>query len=83
MGQTTMTVRISGELSDFVASNVGNDGRYENISEYIRNLIRNDKERVETQAFEYLKAELELAFSAPDTTYSSVTAADIIGRNKP
>ena len=83
MGQTTMTVRISGELSDFVASNVGNDGAYENISEYIRNLIRNDKERVDTQAFEYLKAELELAFSAPDTSYSSVTAADIIGRNQP
>ncbi len=83
MAQTTMTVRLNGELSDFVASNVGHDGAYENISEYVRNLIRHDKERMERQKFEYLKAELELAFSAPDTTYTSITATDIIGRNKP
>ena len=29
---TTMTVRISGALSEFVASNVGENGSYENIS---------------------------------------------------
>ncbi len=81
MTQTTMTVRLNGELSDFVASNVGNNGDYENISEYVRNLIRHDKERAEKQIFERLKAELTLAFSAPDTTYSPVTAADIISRN--
>lgn len=28
---TTMTVRISGALSEFVASNVGENGAYENI----------------------------------------------------
>jgi len=83
MAQTTMTVRLNNELSDFVASNVGNDGAYENISEYVRNLIRHDKERVEQQKFERLKAELTLAFSAPDTMYTSVSAADIINRNKP
>ncbi|MBC7674806.1 MAG: addiction module antitoxin, partial [Rhodoferax sp.] len=44
---TTMTVRISGALSEFVASNVGENGDYENISEYVRDLIRRDKERVE------------------------------------
>ncbi len=83
MAQTTMTVRLSGELSDFVTSNVGHGGAYENTSEYVRNLIRNDKERIEQQAFERLKAELELAFSAPDTSYTAVTAADIMGKNKP
>ena len=35
---TTMTVRISGALSEFVASNVGENGSYENISEYVRDL---------------------------------------------
>ena len=40
---TTMTVRIGGVLSDFVASNVGDDGSYENVSEYVRDLIRRDK----------------------------------------
>jgi hypothetical protein len=31
---TTMTVRVSGALSEFVATNVGEDGAYENVSEY-------------------------------------------------
>jgi len=30
----------------------------ENVSEYLRNLIRRDKERVEREAFDRLKAEL-------------------------
>ena len=81
MSRTTMTVRLSGELSDFVAANVGEDGSYENISEYVRDLIRNDKKQVEQQAFNRLKAELELAFSAPDKTYSSIGYKDIISRN--
>jgi len=34
MPQTTMTVRLSGELSDFVTNNVDENGSYENISEY-------------------------------------------------
>ena len=55
---TTMTVRISGALSDFVAANVGEAGAYENVSEYIRDLIRRDKERSEREAFDRLKAEL-------------------------
>ena len=44
---TTMTVRLGGALSDFVAANVGDDGSYENVSEYIRDLIRRDQERKE------------------------------------
>ncbi len=35
---TTMTVRLSGALSEFVAANVSETGSYENISEYIRDL---------------------------------------------
>ena len=78
---TTMTVRLSGPLSDFVATNVGEEGSYENISEYIRDLIRRDKERVEHQAFERLRAELSHAFAAPEATYQSLTAAEVIARN--
>jgi len=39
----TMTVRVSGALSEFVATNVDEDGAYENVSEYIRDLIRRDR----------------------------------------
>ena len=79
---TTMTVRLSGALNDFVATNVGEDGSYENISEYIRDLIRRDKERAEREAFERLKAELARAFAAPDSSYHPLTAAEVIARNK-
>lgn len=79
---TTLTVRVSGSLSDFVAANVDENGAYENVSEYIRDLIRRDKARAEDEAFKRLKAELTLAFSAPETTYQPMTAADIIARNR-
>ena len=79
---TTMTVRISGPLSDFVASNVGERGDYENISEYVRDLIRRDKERAEREAFDRLKAELTRAFAAPEESYGPLTAAEVIARNR-
>ncbi|MCB5364166.1 addiction module antitoxin [Pusillimonas sp. CC-YST705] len=79
---TTMTVRLKGPLSDFVASNVGEYGAYDNVSEYVRDLIRRDKERTEAEAFERLKAELAQAFNAPESSYQPLTAEDVIARNK-
>jgi antitoxin ParD1/3/4 len=79
---TTMTVRISGALSEFVASNVGENGSYENISEYVRDLIRRDKERAEREAFDRLKAELTRAFAAPEESYRPLSAAEVIARNR-
>ena len=79
---TTMTVRVGGALGDFVAANVGEDGAYENVSEYIRDLIRRDKERVEAEAFARLKAELAQAFAAPDDSFHPLTAAEVIARNR-
>ena len=79
---TTMTVRLSGALSDFVAENVGEYGTYENVSEYVRDLIRRDKDRKETEAFERLKTELTHAYAAPEASYHPLTAADVITRNR-
>lgn len=79
---TTMTVRVSGALSEFVAANVGEGGAYENVSEYIRDLIRRDKERVEREGFERLKAELGRAYAAPEDSYRPLTAAEVIARNR-
>ena len=78
---TTMTVRLSGSLSEFVATNVGEHGDYENVSEYVRDLIRRDKETRETAAFERLKAELTHAWAAPESSYVPLTAADVIPRH--
>ena len=79
---TTMTVRLGGALSDFVAANVGENGSYENVSEYIRDLIRRDMERVEKEAFDRLNTEVAHAFSAPESSYKPLTAAEIIARNR-
>lgn len=77
----TLNVRISGVLSDYVAAHVGGDGAYENISEYVRDLIRRDKERSELETFERLKAELTHAFAEPEDSYAAVDADDVIARN--
>jgi len=79
---TTMTVRISGELSEFVARNVGEYGEYENVSEYVRDLIRHDKARVEEEAFQKLKAELQQAFAAPKEEYVTMTAEQFLERHR-
>lgn len=80
---TTMTVRLNATLSDFVAANVSEHGAYENVSEYMRDLIRRDMERKEQAAFERLKAELTHAFAAPESAYQPLTAADVVARNTP
>ncbi len=82
MAQTTLTVRLSGALSNFVATSVGETGSYENVSEYIRDLIRRDKEHVEQQSFERLKMELACAFSAPESSYAPLSATEVIKRNQ-
>lgn len=79
---TTMTVRLGGALSEFVTENVGENGAYENVSEYIRDLIRRDRERVEKAAFDRLKAELANSFAAPESSFEPLTAAEVIARNR-
>ena len=76
-----INVRIGGELSQHVVTRTGENGSYDNSSEYVRDLIRKDKDLVEQQAFERLKAELQRAFAAPEESYREVTAEDVIARN--
>ena len=78
----TITVRLGGALSDFVSAKVGEGGPYENAGEYVRDLIRQDKERAERESFERLKAELAYAFEAPDGSFDPLSASEVIARNK-
>ena len=78
---TTMTVHLNETLSDFVAENVGAGGRYQDESDYLRDLIRRDMERAEQAAVDRLKAELTQTFAAPESAYRTLTAADVIARN--
>lgn len=77
----TLNVRIGGALGEFVAANVGDQGAYENISEYVRDLIRRDKERAEVERFDQLKVELTRAFAAPQSSYATLDADAVIARN--
>jgi antitoxin ParD1/3/4 len=81
MRQTTLTVRLNPQLYDFVAANVSDDGAFENVSEYIRDLIRRDLDRKEQLAFDRLKAELVLAFAAPEESYQRLTKEAFLARN--
>ncbi len=76
----TLNVRVGGALGAFVAANVGEDGAYENVSEYVRDLIRRDKARAEAETFARLKAELARAFAAPDSAYGPLDADTVIRR---
>jgi antitoxin ParD1/3/4 len=78
----TLNVRVSGALSEFVTAIVGEAGAYDNVSEYVRDLIRRDKERVEADSFARLKAELKRAFAAPDSSYETLDANAVITRNR-
>lgn len=78
----TLNVRVAGALGEFVAANVGPDGAYDNVSEYVRDLIRKDKRVAEERAFARLKAELNRAFATPERDYERVNAADVIKRNR-
>ena len=71
-----LNVRISGSLRDFVTDTVS-DGDYENVSEYVRALIRRDKEHAEREALDAMKIRLQDAFAVPDGEYEHLSADDI------
>lgn len=55
-----MTVRLNETLSEFVAAKVGEQGDYEDISEYARDLIRRDKTCLEQAMEERLRIDLPM-----------------------
>jgi putative addiction module CopG family antidote len=79
--QSTLNVRVGTELGEFIARKIGEHGSYENTSEYVRDLIRQDKNRAENLAFERLKAELQRAFSEPDDKFADDSAEAVFTRN--
>ena len=79
---TTMAVRVNGTLREFIAAKTGEHGAYENISEYVRDLILRDKERSEREAFDRLKAEPFCAFATPHDSCHRLSAAEVIPRDK-
>ena len=77
-----LSVRLTEPLTEFVSGKVGVEGDYDNASEYVRDLIRRDRERDERRAFERLKSTLQDAFAQPDEAYTEVTLEDVFTRNQ-
>jgi len=81
MASANINVRIKGELQAHLQQQVGDHGLYENASEYVRALIRNDL-KSRSESWEWLKKELEPAMRADENAYMAVTAGDVIQRNR-
>ena len=81
MPSVSIHVKVSGALQDHMQRQIGDEGLYENASEYIRALIRRDL-HTRDEAWEALQKELAPAMRADDSEFVAVTADDVIRRNK-
>jgi len=81
MAASNINVRIKGELQAHLHLQIGEHGLYDNASEYIRFLIRNDL-KSKSESWVWLKKELEPALRADEGAFLAVTAEDVIQRNK-
>lgn len=81
MASDSIHVRVGGRLQSHIEQQTGENGLYENASEYIRALIRQDLEGHD-QAWEWLKRHLEPAMRADESEFVAVSAEDVIRRNK-
>ena len=70
-----LNVRISGSLKDYVTREV-TEGDYESASEYVRDLIRRDKNG-ETARQRAAMEELRASFAAPASDFISLSEDDI------
>jgi len=81
MASENVNVRIRGELKTHLQQQIGEEGIYDNASEYIRALIRDDLKSC-TDSWQWLKQHLEPALRADENTYVAVSAKDVIHRNR-
>lgn len=81
MPSDSIHVRIGGRLQDHLQRQIGDDGLYENASEYVRALIRRDLEG-KAEAWDWLEDHLEEGMRVGEDSFMSVTAAEVIQRNR-
>ena len=78
----SINVRVSGALKRHVETTT-TKGDFESVSEYVRDLIRRDKAALEEATFASVKAQLQEAFSVPESEYELVSADDIRALARP
>ena len=81
MASDSIHVRVGGPLQAHVQRQIGPNGLYENASEYIRALIREDL-KAHAQPLEWLAKTLEEGMAADESDFMTVSAEDVIRRNR-
>lgn len=77
MSNPNVTLRVSGSLRHHLEERTGEYGLYETPSEYLRDLIRKDMERIETEKWERLRTALAEGLSVKESDYQSISAAEV------
>jgi len=80
MPTTNVNVRLTNELGKHLQQQTGDNGLYDNASEYLRDLIRQDL-KSQKESWHWLKTELEDAIRADESDFVSVSVQDVINRN--
>jgi antitoxin ParD1/3/4 len=78
----TINVRLPDALQEFIETQTKGDGLYESVSEYIRDLVRRDLERVEAQKWQKLESILLPGLRADESEFIERTAGEVIGAAK-
>lgn len=77
-----VNVRFAGELQRFIQDRTGASGLYASASEYIRDLVRRDYERVEGRKWLSLRQELNAGAEAPESEFEPLHAASVLAQAK-
>jgi antitoxin ParD1/3/4 len=82
MANPNVTLRVSGRLRNHLEERTGVDDIYATPGEYLRDLIRQDIDRMEPEKWEHLRTALAEGLSATDSDYKSLSSADIKQRGR-
>ena len=77
MPSPNVTLRVSGSLRNHLEECTASGGAYETPSEYLRDLIRQDMERKESEKWEHLRTALAEGLSAKDSDYRPLSSSEV------
>ncbi len=78
----TITIKLTGPLREFVNSMAGRDSMYENVSEYLRDLVRHDYDAKKQQLWGEALDEIHQGMTADESEFVSFDVDAIIAEAK-